>query len=60
MIALALIFVALFAFLIGFMMGVKKERPIRCKKRITKPDKNLINLEKEYHNFLFYDGSEQQ
>ena len=58
MIALAVIFVAIFTFLIGFVMGSKRKNPM-CKHKI-KPVKELVKLEKEYHNFLYYDGSEQQ
>ena len=46
------------AFLIGFLLGLKR-KPI---KSVLKPktfDEDLIKLQKEYENFLNYDGTDQ-
>ncbi len=60
MIFFIVIFIAVIAFLIGFMMGVKKEPPIKTKRKSTKPNEEFVTLQKEYENFLNYDGSMQQ
>lgn len=58
MTVLILIFISVFAFLIGFLTGAK--RPIKAKKSSGKFGYDLQNITKEYENFLNYDGSEQQ
>ncbi len=60
MILFAVIFIAAAAFLIGFLMGVKKEPPIKLEKQVTKPDEETAVIRQEYENFLNYDGSVQQ
>lgn len=59
MTVLTVIFTALFAFLIGFLTGVRK-KPIKTNKPSAKLSKDLQTITKEYENFLNYDGSEQQ
>ncbi|MBQ3547554.1 MAG: hypothetical protein IJA44_03665 [Clostridia bacterium] len=50
---------AVSTFLIGFLCGYKKEKkPIV--RNIEHNDYDLLMLQKEYENFLNYDGTEQQ
>ena len=59
MIIFWLFFVAILAFLIGLLVGVRKEPPIKACKFVKNSDEELSNLKKEYENFLNYDGSIQ-
>ena len=52
------ILLAVSAFLIGFFCGYKKENPPRTLKSKS-DDSELLILQKEYENFLNYDGTEQ-
>ena len=58
--SIAVIFITAIAFLIGFLMGVKKEPPIKHKKQVKKSDEEIAVIRREYENFLSYDGSIQQ
>lgn len=54
-------FVALSAFLFGFLLGVVNEpntRPIKIK-YVDKQNNDFEGFRNEYINFLTYDGSEQ-
>lgn len=46
------------AFLIGFILGVKRPVAMLSVKRKHNDDE-LLTLQKEYENFLNYDGTEQ-
>ena len=59
MIFLLVIFVAVAAFFSGLVVG-SKEVPPKPPRRIPEPDEDLSKLQKEYENFLNYDGSVQQ
>ena len=53
------ILIACIAFFIGFLVGDKKEKPIKASKfEVNKED--FKRLQKEYENFLNYDGSVQE
>ena len=56
---LLFLLLAVSAFIIGFLCGYKKENPPRVQKN-TYDDGELLKLQKEYENFLNYDGTEQQ
>ncbi len=56
---LIFLLLAVSAFLIGFFCGYKKENLPRTYK-INSDDSDLLILQKEYENFLNYDGTEQQ
>ncbi len=56
---LMFLLLAVSAFLIGFLCGYKKENLPRAIK-VGRDDGELIKLQKEYENFLNYDGTEQQ
>ena len=60
MILLMVIFIAIVMFLIGFLVGVKEEPPIRTYKFENEANEDLKKLQKEYENFLYYDGSVQE
>ena len=60
MMLFAVIFICLVFFLIGFLVGVKYEPPIRLTKQNESFDEDLEKLKKEYENFLSYDGSVQE
>ncbi len=60
MTVILIIFTAIIAFLIGFSVGVKKEPPIKVRKFVAKPDKDLQEIKTQYQNFLNYDGSVQR
>lgn len=50
--------IAVSAFLIGFILGSNNHKPTRV---ITpKIDSDYEKIQKEYENFLNYDGTEQQ
>ena len=49
---------AVSAFLIGFLCGYKKERTPLLDK-VKYDDSDILKLQKEYENFLNYDGTEQ-
>lgn len=50
--------IAVSAFLIGFILGSNNHKPTRV---ITpKIDSDYERIQKEYENFLNYDGTEQQ
>ena len=53
------LFLAVCSFLIGFILGALRKAPT---KTVRKPeiDSDLEALQKEYENFLNYDGSMQQ
>lgn len=59
MIILTVIFVAIVAFFCGLAVGIR-EVPQKTYTKKQKPDEDLIKLQKEYENFLNYDGSIQQ
>ena len=59
MIVLTVIFVGIAAFLGGLAVG-SKELPTKVTQKIPEPDEDLSKLQKEYENFLNYDGSVQQ
>lgn len=46
------------AFLVGFLLGLKR-KPIKCVLKPKTPDEDIIKLQKEYENFLNYDGTAQ-
>ena len=56
---ITVIFIAIVMFLIGFLVGVKEEPPIKQNMH-TKTQEDLETLKKEYENFLSYDGSMQE
>ena len=56
---LMFLLLAVSAFLIGFFCGYKKENMPRVIK-VRRDDSDLLKLQKEYENFLNYDGTEQQ
>lgn len=63
-ILLMVIAIAASAFLFGFLLGIlnePSEKPIKAEKKQGRPDLNeeSESLQKEYKNFLQYDGSEQ-
>ncbi|MBO5358253.1 MAG: hypothetical protein J6A78_02925 [Clostridia bacterium] len=49
---------AITAFLIGFVLGTVSYKPSSAKK--IKLDDDYARIQKEYENFLNYDGTEQQ
>lgn len=55
---LLFLLLAFSAFIIGFLCGYKKESSHRVKK-VNYDDSDLLKLQKEYENFLNYDGTEQ-
>lgn len=50
---------AISAFLIGFFLGAY-EKPVLKVTDIKGDDSDIIQIQKEYENFLSYDGTEQQ
>ncbi len=60
MILFGMIFIAAVSFLIGFLVGVKDDVPTKKYKFETKTDEDSLKLQKEYENFLNYDGSLQE
>lgn len=60
MIILSTIFIAITSFLVGFILGVRNEPNIKPIKFKVQRNDNVYNIEKEYQNFLSYDGSEQE
>ena len=58
MIVLMVIFVGITAFLGGLAVGSKEVPPKPLFKK-PEPDEDLSKLQKEYENFLNYDGSVQ-
>jgi len=54
-----IIFTVVTAFFLGFIFGTKKVNQKKAKPK-TKQNENLQTIEKEYQNFLNYDGSVQQ
>lgn len=56
---LVFLLLAVSAFIIGFLCGYKKEN-LPCVIKVMRDDSDLIKLQKEYENFLNYDGTEQQ
>lgn len=60
MTVLTIVFIAIAAFLFGFLLGNLNEPPTRPKiKPIPREDEDIKRLRQEYENFLNYDGSEQ-
>lgn len=59
MIIFTVIFVGIAAFLMGLTVG-STELPQKSAKKPTEPISNDERLQKEYENFLNYDGSVQQ
>ncbi len=59
MIILTVIFVGIAAFLMGLIVG-SSEVPQKRVKKPTEPLEKDERLQKEYENFLYYDGSVQQ
>lgn len=57
---LTAVFISLTSFLIGFILGVKDEPPIEKYEFVNSEDEDLKTLQKEYENFLNYDGSVQE
>lgn len=59
MMILTVIFVVIAAFLGGIAVGSK---PLHAEllQKTPEPDEDLIKIQKEYENFLNYDGSVQQ
>ncbi len=55
-----IIFTAINAFLVGFFVGVKKNKRLWAKKITAKTYKDLQIIKTEFENFLNYDGSVQQ
>jgi hypothetical protein len=53
------IVIACIAFFTGFLVGNKKEKPISYKFE-KKNNEDFRRLQKEYENFLTYDGSVQE
>ena len=49
---------AVSAFLIGFFFGAY-DKPVLKVAKIDHDDSDIIALQKEYENFLSYDGTEQ-
>lgn len=49
---------AVSAFLIGFILGCNNHKPQRAVR--PKADFDYEKIQKEYENFLNYDGTEQQ
>ncbi len=49
---------AITAFLIGFVLGTVSYKPSSAKK--IRFDDDYARIQKEYENFLNYDGTEQQ
>lgn len=49
---------AVSAFLIGFILGCNNHKPQRAAR--PKTDYDYEKIQKEYENFLNYDGTEQQ
>ncbi|MBQ2266036.1 MAG: hypothetical protein II342_01415 [Clostridia bacterium] len=50
--------IAVSAFLIGFILGSNNHKPSRAYK--PRMDSDYERIQKEYENFLNYDGTEQQ
>ena len=55
---LIFILLAISAFLTGFLCGYKKVK-LPCTLKPKSDDSDLLILQKEYENFLNYDGTEQ-
>lgn len=55
---IVLVFIAAAAFVIGYFLGNLDEPPMKEVIEI-KPIENTESIDKEYQNFLNYDGSEQ-
>ena len=60
LVIIAIVIIAIAAFLVGFLLGVSNEPVIKPIKIKVQDDKDLQLLKKEYQNFLSYDGSEQE
>ncbi len=60
MTVLIFIFIAVFAFALGFLLSSIKKTPTKISKEIAeKEDKDIMRINKEYENFLNYDGTQQ-
>ena len=59
MIFLTVIFVGIAAFLGGLAVGIK-DVPPKAPTKIPEPCEETDKLQKEYENFLYYDGSVQE
>ena len=57
MIYLILIFIALISYLLGFRLGLAKRQSFKLRK---KNRCEVSKLQKEYENFLNYDGTIQE
>ena len=55
---LTAVFIGLTSFLIGFILGSNNHKPSRAIK--PRMDSDYERIQKEYENFLNYDGTEQQ
>lgn len=55
---LLFLLLAVAAFMLGFLYGYKKESSPRIKPVLC-ADEELLKMQKEYENFLNYDGTEQ-
>lgn len=59
MIILTVIFVGIAAFLSGLAVGIK-DIPPKAPAKKPEPCEDIDKLQKEYENFLYYDGSVQE
>ena len=60
MFILAPVLIACIMFAVGFLVGARKEPTFEKLKLEVKKDEDLKRLQKEYENFLNYDGSVQE
>lgn len=60
MIVLTVMLVAVFALLFGFLVGFSFQPNYKSKAKIIKKEQADSELQKEYENFLNYDGTAQQ
>ncbi len=60
MIVLTVMLVAVFALLFGFLVGFSFELTYKPKVKKIKKEQTDSELQKEYENFLNYDGTAQQ
>ena len=60
MMILTVMLVAVFALLFGFLLGFSYETKSNVKTRKIKYEQNDTEIQKEYENFLNYDGTAQQ
>lgn len=60
MIVLTVMLVAVFALLFGFFVGFSLQPTYKPKVKTVKKEQTDSELQKEYENFLNYDGTAQQ